>query len=347
VLLFSLLVCVAHVASQATLPTGTVFSSAPVETLAPPVTQPSTEVAQPVVDTPAEVVTQPPVVVDTPVVTPPTPTTPPTVPAETAPVPTTPAEVVPLEPVPTDVPVVTPQKPQPPTPTSTTQGGCVQGPLGRVRAGSIYARSLQAAGAPTVPCTAPAQSGCVSGPLGTVRAGSAYARTLVAGGARVVPCPNTNSPRPAYTRPTTPPTGGCVQGPLGRVRAGSIYARSLQAAGAAVVPCTGTTPATRPVAQPVARPPVPNARGAVLCDSVTGRRALGGSIYAASLQARGRLVACAARAESADASVMQQQSSGSSETPAWAVALIVVGSLVIVFLVAVMVQVFALLRRSA
>jgi len=251
---------------------------------------------------------------------------------------------------------------------TATTGDCVSGPLGRVRAGSAYAQTLIAAGAQRVPCTtaststrgsytpykrpatqntyqAPSSTGdCVSGPLGRVRAGSVYAQTLIAAGAQRVPCTGatggSTTPRGSYTPKATNPykaaPGGdstqCVSGPLGRVRANSLYARGLLASGAQLVPCTGATGAA----------PRPTAAG-TQCDSVTGRRAFSGSIYAAALQSRGRLVDCTSRAMGDDGSASTMPAS--TQMPAWAVALAVIGTILLVFLVVVMVQMYTLLRK--
>jgi len=244
-------------------------------------------------------------------------------------------------------------------------GDCVDGPLGRVRSGSAYAQALLAGGAQRVPCTtttrttttrtyqpptrqyrAPqpttntytrdASAQCVDGPLGRVRSGSAYAQVLIRGGAQLVPCAGTTSTRQTtttYTAPARDSSVQCVSGPLGRVRANSAYAQVLIRGGAQLGPCTGT--ATAP-----SRPATPSTSRR-MCDASTGRPVIG-SIYSGIMARQGRLVECASRATMDDG---QSSSSSSSQMPAWAVALAVIGTILLVFLVVVMVQMFTLLRK--
>jgi len=243
--------------------------------------------------------------------------------------------------------------------TPPAQGQCDPSNGRRVGANSPYARSLSFRGVQLVPCSTPytpatpRPSGYTPRPSGytqqcdpntgrRVNGNSIYARSLVARGVQLVPCSQTTpaTPRPAGYAPR--PSGyvqQCDPNTGRRVNGNSIYARSLVARGVQLVPCSQTTPATpRPAGY------APRQSGAQ-CDPTTGRRVNVNSPYGRSLVARGvQFTNCPAAALS-DQANEYSGSSASTTTPAWAIALIVLGSIVLVAMVVVMVQLFKLVRK--
>jgi len=282
VLLFSLILFVANVASQ--------FADVQVSGVATGNTAPVDSALLPPPIVPPVPVTPPADIPPQDIVTPPLP----------------PIDLTPLDPIP------------PPA-----QGQCDPSNGRRVMPNSPYGRSLVYRGVQLVPCTqtpayTPRPTGYTPRPTGYTPRPTGY-----------TPRPTGYTPRPTgYTpRPTgyTPRPTGYTPRPTGYAPRPTGY--NPRPAGYTPRPA-GYTPAGR------------------MCDPTTGRRVNVNSPYGRSLVSRGvQFVNCPSAAANEDSVNQFSYSSVVTTTPGWAIALIVLGSIVIVAMVIVMVQLFRLLRK--
>jgi len=252
------------------------------------------------------------------------------------------------------IPFLPPVDMTPPMPvTPPASGQCDPSNGRRVTPNSPYGRSLVSRGVQLVPCDdAPRPTGYTPRPTGYTPRPAGYTPRPAGYTPRpagYTPRPAGYTPRPAgYTpRPAgyTPRPAGYTPRPAGYTPRPAGY--TPRPAGYTPRPAgytprpAGYTP--RPAGY--TRPSNGGSRNGGMCDPSTGRRVNVNSAYGKSLVSRGvQFVNCAAAANHDDVN-QYTDSSVVVPTPGWAIALIVLGSIVIVAMVVVMVQLFKLMRK--